>query len=290
MIIIAGSASPRISQNIADLLACQIINPGHKTFPDGEFYLRMEVKMNGNHALVVQSTCPPQNDNLVELCLLLDAARDLGAKRITAVVPYLAYARQTKQYKPGEAVSLRTVSKMIANAGADELITVDIHDEQSIKNYSSIPVMNLTAMPLLGQHLKRFDLKNPIILGADKGSMDRAVTVAAEIGADHDYLEKVRVTPKKVITVPRTLSVANRDVVIVDDVISTGWTIIGAAKLLRRQGARRIYAACTHPILAGKARHRLRVVKIKRVISTDTIEKMGASVVSVAPLISEAVK
>ncbi|MDI6643344.1 MAG: ribose-phosphate diphosphokinase [Candidatus Hodarchaeaceae archaeon] len=287
MIVVSGSASPKLSARVAKQFKCQLVRPELWRFPDSEFYLRIGAELKGEHAVVVQSTCSPQNDNLVELCFLLDAVRDLGARRVTAVVPYLAYARQDKRFKPGEAISLRTVSKLISNAGADEFITVDIHEEETVRNFS-IPAYNLTAMPLLSQYLSRLKLKDPAILGADQGAAERAKRVALELGAEHDYLEKRRISPEKVVTQPKRLDVAKRDVVIVDDIISTGGTIVEAAKILRRQGARNIYAACTHPVLAGKALQRLRAAGVKRVIATDTIEHK-VSVVSVAPLIAKAI-
>ena len=287
MIVIAGSASPKLSARVAKQLGCQLVKPELWRFPDGEFYVRIGAGLGDEHAVVVQSTCYPQNDNLIELCLLLDAAKDLGAKRVTAVVPYLAYARQDKRFKPGEAISLRTASKLISQAGADDFITIDLHEEGSTRNFS-IPAYSLTAMSLLGQYLNRLGLKDPAILGADQGAGERARRVAVEMGVDHDYLEKRRIAPDKVITQPKRMSIAKRDVVLVDDIISTGFTIMEAARILRRQGARGVYAACTHPVLAGRALQRLRAAGVKRVIATDTIEHR-TSVVSVAPLIAKAI-
>lgn len=287
MIVIAGSASPKLSARVAKQFKCRLIRPDLWRFPDGEFYVRIGAELKGEHAVVVQSTHCPQNDNLVELCFLLDAAKDIGAGRVTAVVPYLSYARQDKRFKPGEAISLRTVSKLISNTGADEFITVDIHEEEATRNFS-IPAYNLTAMPLLGRYLNGLKLKDPVILGADQGAAERAKRVAVELGVEHDHLEKRRVTPEKVLTRPKRLDIAKRDVVIVDDIISTGGTIVEAAKILRRQGARSIYAACTHPVLAGKAVRRLKGAGVKRVIATDAIEHK-VSAVSVAPLIAKAI-
>lgn len=287
MKVIAGSASPILSKRVAKKLNCQMVKPEVRRFPDGENYIRIGAELKGEHAVVVQSTYHPQNDNLIELCFLLDAAKDLGAGRVTAVVPYLSYGRQDKRFKPGEAISLHTVSKLISNVRADEFITVDLHEEEATRNFS-IPAYNLTAMPLLGQYLNGLKLKDPVILGADQGSAKRAKRVAVELGVEHDYLEKRRVTPEKVIARPKRLDVAKRDVVIVDDIISTGGTIIEAAKILRKQRARNIYAACTHPVLVGKALPRLRAAGVKRVIATDTIEHK-VSAVSVAPLIAKAI-
>ena len=288
MIVITGSASPKLSARVARRLECKLLKPELQHFPDGELYLKLGTELDGEHAVVVQSTCFPQDLNLMELFLLLDAAKDIGASRVTAVVPYFAYARQDKRFKPGEAVSLKTIVKLIKQAGADELVTVDIHEEETVKEFP-IPAKNFTAMPLLGRYLKKIGMKNPLALGADQGSEDRAKIVAEEFGAEHDYLEKHRLSPTKVVTKPKKLDVTGRDVVIVDDMVSTGGSMVEAAKILRSLGARSIRAACTHAVLVGNAREKLKAAGIKEIIATDTIET-SSSVVSVSPLIEEAVR
>lgn len=287
MIVIAGSASPELSARVAKELKCQLVKPELQRFPDGEFYIRIGEEVKGEHVMVVQSTRYPQNDNIMELCLLLDAAKELGAARVTAVVPYFAYSRQDRRFKPGEAVSIHTVCKLIEHAGADDIVTIDLHHEEITRNFS-VPVYNLTCMPLLGKYINGLKLNDPIILGADKGASERAKQVALEMGVDYDHLEKQRVSPEKVVMQPKRFNVNNRDVVIVDDIISTGGTIAEAAKILKTQGARSVYSACAHALLVGKALQKIRAAKVKRVISTDTIENQ-VSVVSVAPLIASSI-
>lgn len=286
MKVVVGSASQRLAARVAKGLKCGLVRREIRRFPDGEFYIRLTSRVKGERVAVIQSTCHPQNDNLVELLLTLDAVRDLGAKRVTAVVPYLAYARQDKRFRPGEAVSFNTVLKLIRMAGADELVTVDVHEGEKIGG-KGFPVENLTAMPLLGKFLGKMNLKDAVAMGGDQGSEERARAVAAEMGAEHDYLEKKRITPTKVLTKPKKLDVRGRDVVIVDDIISTGGTVVEAAKILRRQGARRVYAACTHGVLACDALGRLRAAGVKKIVATDTIERRE-SLVSVAPLVARA--
>ena len=287
MIVIAGSASPKLAARVAEALECPLTKPELKRFPDGELYVRVGADLEGEHAVIVQSTRYPQNDNLIELSLLLDATKDLGAKRVTAVVPYLAYSRQDKRFKPGEAISIRTVCKLLERAGADDFFTVDLHQDEIIRNFS-IPAHNLTAMPLLGRYIAGLELRDPIILGADQGSLERARRVAAESVADYDYLEKKRITSKRVVIRPKRLEVSKRDIVVIDDIISTGGTIIEAAKMLKRQGARKIISACTHGVFAGNALQKILAAKVKQVIATDTIESR-ASVVSSAPVIVDAI-
>lgn len=287
MIVVPGSASPELAARVAKALRCPIARSELKRFPDGELYVRVNTKLEDEHTIIVQSTPFPQNDNLIELCFLLDAAKDLGAKRVTAVVPYLAYARQERRFKPGEAISAHTVCKLIERSGADDFFTVDIHQDEILRNFL-IPAHDLTAMPLLGKKLAELGLHYPVIVGADRKSLERAKRVAAVLMADYDYLEKKRVTPEKIVTQPKRLEISNRDVVLVDDIISTGGTIIEAAKILKKFGARKIIAACTHGVLAGKALSKLSAAGI-RLITTDTIESR-VSTVSVAPVIADAIK
>lgn len=288
MKVIAGSASELLAGRLAKVLGCTLIKPERRRFPDSETYLRIPEEVKGEHVIVVQSTSSPANDNLIELSLLLSAAKDLGAGRVTAVVPYFGYARQDKRFKPGEAISVRTVCKIIESAGADDLFTVDIHEDEVIKNFA-IPAYNLSAMPLIGRYLAKLNLHAPVVLGADRGSLVRARRAAAEISATYDYLEKTRLTPTEVATKTKHLNVAARDIVIVDDIISTGGTVVEAAKILKKQKARKVYAACTHPVLVGKALRRILAAGVKKVIATDTIEHK-TSVISVAPLIAEAIR
>jgi len=285
--VIAGSASQKLSTRLAKTLGCKLVKSEVKRFPDGELYVRLRGEVRNQHVVVVQSTCTPQDGNLMELFFILNTARDLGAKKITAVVPYLAYARQDKRFKPGEAVSLQTVARLLKAAGADRVITLDIHEEHSLRDFP-VPAVNLTAMPLLGEYLKKLKLNCPIVVGGDQGSEIRAKLVAEKLGSSYDYLVKRRVSPTKVITKPKKLDMRGHDAVIVDDIISTGGTIIEAAKILRREGARKIYAACTHGVFSGNALQKLKKAKIQ-VIATDTIEG-PASLVSVASLIARALR
>lgn len=250
--------------------------------------MRLDNKLEEEHVVIVQSTHHPQNDNLIELFLLLDAAKDLGARHVTAAIPYLTYARQDKRFKPGEATSAHTICRLIEHAGADDFLTVDMHNNGVIQNFS-IPTYNLTAMPLLGQYLAKLKLQEPVILGIDQESLERVRRVAAELKADYDYLGKLKVSPKKITIQPKHLEVAKRDVILVDDIISTGEIVIEATQILRRQRARKIYAACTHPVLSGDALQKILKVGVHAVIATDTIEHR-TSVVSVAPLIAGAIR
>ncbi len=286
MIVVGGSASQRLAEGVAKSLGCKLVHPEVKRFPDGELYIRIQEDLRGEDVVVVQSTHHPQNDRLMELFLLLEAAKEQDVKHLTAVIPYLAYARQDKLFKRGEAVSLKLVSKFIEEAGAQDVVVVDIHEEESV-SYFSIPVRNVTAAPLLGRYFKGLGLTNPLFLGPDEKAVKQASSAAKELEASFDCLKKERLTPNQVVTSEKSLDVERRDVVIIDDIISTGGTIVEAAKILKNKGVGRIFAACTHAVLAENAFGRMASVGVERVVGTDTIETPW-STVSVAPVVVEA--
>lgn len=288
MIVVGGSASRKLSWEIARELNCRLSQPEVKSFPDGELYVRIPEDLSGEEVVVVQSTPPPQNENLMELFLLLEAASEQGVRSLRAVVPYLAYARQDKIFKKGEALSLRLVSKFIEEAGAEEVVVVDIHERESLSHFS-VPVENVTAAPLLGRYFRGMGLRDPLFLGPDEKAVQQASRAARELGASFDSLEKERLTPELVVTSGKELQVKDRDAVIIDDIISTGGTIAEAAKILKRCGARRIFAACTHPVLSGNALQKMMDAGVERVVGTNTIEN-SHSVVSVAPAIVEGLR
>jgi len=288
MLVVAGSASRNLSERVAAELGCELVRPELKRFPDGELYVRVPQELKGEAVAVVQSTCQPQNDNFMELFFLLHVAKDLGAERVSAVVPYLGYARQDKRFEPGEVVSAQTVRVLLEGAGADEFVTVDVHSDKAMESFK-IPARNLTAMPLVGKYLRRFELRDPVVLAPDQGALHHAECVAGELQADFDYLVKHRETPTKVKMEPKRLNVRGRDAVLVDDIISTGGTIVEASKILRKQGAGKIYVACTHAVLVGDALEKIRRAGAEEVFATDTIER-EISRITVAPLIADALR
>ena len=288
MIVLAGSASPKLSKRVAEELRCKRVSPELKRFPDGELYARVHEELKGESVAVVQSTYSPQDSNYMELFLLIDVAKDLGAERVSAIIPYFGYARQDNRFEPGEAVSVQTIRKLLEGAGADEVITIDAHKAE-IMDLFEIPARSLSAMPLVGEYLKGLKLKNPVILAPDRGALNHAEAAAGELGADFDHLVKKRETATKVSMETKELDVKGRDVAIVDDIISTGGTVVEAIKVLKKQGAQRIYAGCTHPVLVGGALDKIRKAGAEDVFATDTIEH-EISKVSVGALIADALR
>ncbi|RLF12214.1 MAG: ribose-phosphate diphosphokinase [Thermoprotei archaeon] len=287
--VVPGPASRRLGASLAEELKTSVLEVESKVFPDGESYVRLKGEVAGEEVVVVQSCYPPQDKHLIELLLLVKTIKELGARKVIAAVPYLAYSRQDKRFLEGEAVSGRVVLELIGLAGADALLTVDVHSEALLEKLS-FKAVNVSAMPLIARYLSQLRLLNPFILSPDKKRAREAGLVASLLNTDHGYLEKVRdLSTGEVKTMVKGLPVEGRDVVIVDDIISTGGTIANAASIVKSQGARRVLAACTHPILAKGAEERMRKAGVEEIIGTDAVES-HVSRVSVAPALAEALR
>lgn len=292
MIIIGGSAGRALAALVARRLGLECSKAEITRFHDGEKYLRVDEDVKDQDVVIVQSICHEPDELLFEYLLLCDTLKDLGARRVVGALPYFAYARQDSRFKPGEAVTFKTVAKLIEDVGTDELFSVDMHQHRVERagDLFTIPVHNLTAVPLLAEYVRsRLSLLKPVVVGPDEESEQWASTAAAVIGADHDVLEKKRLAADRVEIEMRALAVRGRDVLLVDDIISTGGTIIEASKILKAQGARRLIVACTHPILAEDALARIYEAGAELVVGTDTVPS-PISYVSVAPLVAEALR
>ncbi|KXB03355.1 hypothetical protein AKJ47_02405 [candidate division MSBL1 archaeon SCGC-AAA261G05] len=288
--IVGGSASRDLAERISKELDCEFAPVERERFPDGELYVRIPEEIEGEEVAVIQSTCYPPNENYMELFLLLDAAKGLGAEKVSAVIPYFAYARQDARFKPGEAISLKTVAKLIESAGADEVYTIDLHAHriESTPDVFNIPAQNLTAAPLLAQYAsEEFQLEDPVVMGPDGEAKQWAENAGKAIGADWDFMVKERLGPEKVEITPRELDVEGRDVLVIDDIISTGGTMVEAIQILKEHAVKNIYAACTHPVLGTNALEKIKMAGAEEVVGTDTIPSK-VSVVSVAPIIAKA--
>ncbi len=291
MKVIGGSVSEDLAKKVSDEVDCSFVPIEKERFPDGEIYVRITEEIEDEEVAIIQSTCYPPNQNYMELFLLLDAVKDLGAKKAIAVIPYFAYARQDERFKSGEAISLKTVAKLIESAGADEVYMLDLHAHriESTPEIFNVPTYNLTAAGLLAEYVaENFDLKNPVALGPDAEAEQWAKKAGETINADWDYMVKERLGSKEVEITPRELDVEGRDVMIVDDIISTGGTMMEAIEILKEHGARDVYACCTHPVLSDNALENIKESGAVEVIGTDTIGS-EVSKVSVAPVIAEAI-
>jgi ribose-phosphate pyrophosphokinase len=283
MKVIGGPASQLLGSRVAREIGCELAIVEFKQFPDGELYLRIAEELDGD-TLLVQST--PTNNDIVYLLQLIDAASD---SYLRVVIPYFGYARQDKRFKLGEPISARAIAQAIE---ADEVYVVNIHDPASLDHFqlrSGKKAVNLSAARLIGKHLKSMQFTSPLLIAPDEGATALVSDVSKAMSCEFDVLVKKRVTPEHVEIRPKTILVDGRDVVVVDDMISTGGTMAEAIKLLRGQGARQVHIACIHPVLSLNARLRLYGAGVDSVIATDTLERTE-SAISVAPLIKNGLK
>ncbi len=292
MIILGGSASTHLAERVAKQVG---VEPGRlevKKFPDGEKYVRVLVDVKDQDVAVIQSLYRTPDEYLFEYLLLVDTLRDLGARSITGVAPYLAYARQDARFKSGEAVSSLSLARFFEAAGTTSFLTVDthLHRLEDVSKVFKIPAQNLSAMPLLGKYaLENFRPKKPVVIGPDEEAEPWAGAVAKELDAEHTAFRKKRVTSSKVEIDTGDVDLKGRDAVFADDIISTGGTIAEAARACKKKGARRIFALCTHPVLAEGAVKRIKASGVLKIVGTDTIPS-PVSKVSVAPVIAKALK
>ena len=285
MKIILGPASQQLGEKIAEILCTPKVNVVFKTFPDGESYIRLEGGTLDKVA-IVQTTSPPQDSRLMQLALMADAAKRSGAKHVTAVVPYLAYARQDKAFLQGEAVSIETIASMLKVAGIDALVTVNVH-QQKILDGLPFPAKNVSAVPLLAEYFKNRDFSDVFVIAPDKGAVHIAEEAGGVLGTEYGYLDKQRDRYTGQVSMEKkTFAVEGKTMIIFDDIISTGGTIVAAAKILKDQGAEKVYTACVHPLLVGDAEKRMLDAGVDEVIGTDSIPSR-VSKVSLAPLIAK---
>jgi ribose-phosphate pyrophosphokinase len=279
MYVVGGSASPSLSKELAKNLKAKLAKVEIKRFPDEECYVRIDEDLSDEDVILVQTSWPDKN--IIELLLLQDAIKEFEVSSLTTVVPYFGYARQDKQFKPGEPISARALARII-QMNTDEFVTVDVHATSVIDWFDGIPAKNVAAYPQIGKHLKSRGIQ--LILSPDEGRADNAKRVADVVNCDSDYLVKERLDGNTVVMTPKNLDVKGKKVAIVDDIISTGGTIVKAAEQLKRQGAAKIFAVCTHGVFAGDAIPKLEAV-CDEVCTTDTIEN-PKTCITVAPEIA----
>ena len=285
MKIVLGPASVELGEKISQLTSMPIVPVASKMFPDGESYIRLEGNVQDEHVVVVQTTCAPQDSRLMQLAFMAAAAKRNNARKVTAVVPYLAYARQDKIFLPGENVSIETVAQMLKAAGVDALVTVNIHAESALSKFP-FPAKTLSAIPLLAEYFVQKGCKKAFALAPDKGAMYIAQQAQSVLQGEAGHLEKQRDRHTgQTSQTGKGLNVKGQTVIIFDDIISTGGTIVGAAKILRELGATHIYTACAHGLLIGDAEKRILDAGAEEIVGTDSVPS-HVSKVSLAPLLS----
>ena len=286
--VIGGKASEDLAKKIAAKLKGTYLKSELRIFPDGESKITVYGKPKNGKIVVVQSTYPPVDSNLIQVLSLVSKARKYSPQ-VYAVIPYLGYARQDKEFLPGEVITMSVVANMLKAAGATKVIVVDIHSKMAL-NHFKISATNVSAISELSKYFKKLKLKDPLVVSPDLGGITRARNFAKLFGTRFIALKKQRdrKTGKVEIKSKNQKQVVGRDLILVDDMISTGGSIVKAAEFLKKQKCRNIYAACTHALLIGGAEKRIKKAGVLKIVSTNTIPGK-TSIVDVSPIIAKAI-
>ncbi len=262
----------RVDEEVIKKYCLDRINYAQKMFPDGEKYVRiLDIdKITGKDVVLINTLYPRQNDSFIETLFLIDALRRTSVRKLVVIIPYLAYSRQDKQFLPGEPVSAEVIIKSIREAGADQLVVIDAHNPQSLKSFNGCTINVLVSDILVKKALEY--VENPIILAPDKGALKRVEYAAEKHGLEYDYLIKSRdrITGEVSMT-PKELNVHGRDVVLIDDIISTGGTIALATKHVKKQGARKVVVAASHGLMVGNALEKIKGAGVEKIILGNTL-------------------
>jgi ribose-phosphate pyrophosphokinase len=292
--VVAGKANAKLADAICRDLGIVRTPTKVEAFPDGEIDVRVEEHVRGNDVFVVQSTCPPVNDHLMELLLLVDALRRASAGRITAVVPYFGYARKDRKDEGRVPISAKLVANVLVTSGVNRVITVDLHAAQ-IQGFFDIPVDHLYAAPVLAEHFRAKRIQDLMVVAPDVGSAKMARGYAKRLGGDLAIINKRRVRADQTEVTEIIGDVSDRNILLIDDMISTGGSITEAAKACKRAGCKDVYIAATHGVLCGGAREKLESCGAKEVVLTDTIPVDVANVedlftvLTIGPLLAAAI-
>ena len=297
MKILTGNSNKQLSSKISKNLKNKLVNTSIRKFADGEIYIEINENIRGNSIFIIQSVSSPANDNLMELLLCIDALRRSSAKNITAVIPYFGYARQDRKVVPRTSISAKLVSNLITNAGADRVVTVDLHAGQ-IQGFFDIPVDNLFATPIFAKHIKRkIKNKNLICVAPDVGGVERARALGKKLDVGLAIVDKRRPSPGKSQVMNVIGNVKNKVCILTDDIIDSGGTIVNAADVLLKRGAREVHVYATHGVFSGDAVKNIKNSKIKNLVITDSIDSAdkfkkarNIEVLSISVLLAEAIK
>ena len=292
--IFSGTANPSLAEKIASYLKQDLGKVDVERFPDGEIFVQYQQNIRGDDVFIIQPTCNPTNENLMELLIMIDAARRASASRITAVMPYYGYARQDRKDRPRVPITAKLVANLLTAAGANRILTFDLHAQQ-IQGFFDIPVDHMYASPVIAKHLKEIlDPSNMVVVAPDTGSVKMAQSYADMIGAGFAVVAKRRISATEVASSHLVGDVDGRDCILVDDMTATAGTLIGAAEQCKVHGARDIYAAVSHCLLNEKGRERLVNSPIKQLISTDSVPveeivEGRMTILSIAELLATAI-
>lgn len=296
MKLFGGTSNPVLTQEVCDYLGIDQGKLMAKTFSDGETQIEIHENIRGRDVFVLQSTCTPVNDNLMQLLIMIDALKRASAKRITAVIPYYGYGRQDRKVKPRVPISAKLVADLITVAGADRVVSIDLHAGQ-IQGYFNIPVDNIFAAPILLKHIETHFQDNLVMVSPDAGGVERARAFAKRLGVSLAIIDKRRDKPNEAEAMNIIGEVSGKRTIILDDMVDTSGTLTQAANALKEKGALAVYACCTHPVLSGPAIDRINSSPIDTLVVTNTIplseraEQCSKIIsLSVADLLGETIK
>jgi len=297
MKILTGNSNKHLSLKISKFLKNRLVNSSIRKFSDGEIYIEINENIRGNSIFIIQSISSPANDNLMELLLCIDALKRSSAKNITAVIPYFGYARQDRKVVPRTSISAKLVSNLITNAGADRVVTLDLHSGQ-IQGFFDIPVDNLFATPIFARHIKKkVKTNNLICVAPDVGGTARARALGKMLNIGLAIVDKRRQAPGRSEVMNVIGNVNNKTCIIVDDIIDSGGTIVNAAKILKKKGAKDVHVYVSHGVLSGDAVEKIKKSEIKNLVITDTIDNSekvkktkNIEILSISNLVGEAIK
>lgn len=294
LVVLGGNSNPDLVKELAELLGVTPADALVAKFPEGEIQVQIRENIRGKDVFIVQSTCTQPNDNLMELLILIDAARRASAKRITAVLPFYGYARQDRKDRPRVPITAKLVANLITKAGADRVLTMDLHAGQ-IQGFFDIPVDHLYSINVMGDYIKKKNLKNLVVVSPDVGGIRMARAYSTLLQSSFAVVDKRRENAAQTHVMNIIGEVSGKNVVLVDDLISTGGSLAEAAKALKDAGALEIYAAVVHPVLAGNAIERIKNSVLNELIVTNSIPIASERKIdrirqiSVAPLLAEAI-
>jgi len=296
MKVFSGSSNPELAREVVSYLGIGLGQSVLERFSDGEIHFFIDENVRGADVFVLQTGASEANFHLMELFIMIDALKRASAERITAVVPYYAYARQDWKDRPRVPITARLVADLLEAAGADRVLTMDLHSTQ-IQGFFSIPVDNLMAQGVLAGHIDQMNLNDLMVISPDAGGVGRAKWFAKLLGADLGIIDKRRPAPNIAQVFNVIGDVEGRNAVILDDMVDTAGTLVRSAEALQEKGARRVFSACTHPVLSGRAVDRVKEAPLEKLIVTNTIplrEEAGKvdkfEVLSVAELFGEAIR
>nr|MBU1328281.1 ribose-phosphate pyrophosphokinase [Candidatus Omnitrophota bacterium] len=295
MEIITGNANPKLAQEICKYLNMPLGDALVTTFSEGEIRVKINKNVRGKDVFIVQPTCSPVNNNLMELLILIDALKRASAKRITAVLPYFGYARQDRKDQPRVPITAKLVANLITTAGVNRILTVDLHAGQ-IQGFFDIPMDHLYAVNIFVRHIKNIKLKDIVIVSPDVGGIKMARAYAKKFDAPLAIIDKRRISGEDTEAMNILGDIKGKNLIIVDDLVATASSLVEAASALKKQGGKEVYAAITHPILSGPAIKRINDSSIKKLFVTNTIpvengkKHKKIEVLSIAPLLAEAIK